>query len=144
MIGSRNVVHGVSVPGWVLSATRSALPTVAQKRVLGQDTPLSPAVAALWTARSQALAEPVGAVACRIPPPSSTPTHSRADGESRPLIAVVPPTSVSTVAEGGGPSASVARPGEASGTRQVFVVGQAMVVSRRAPKPAGSSDPDTA
>src|ERR1700722_19629118 len=143
MNGSLNVVHVVSVAGWVLTATRSVLPTDAQKCVLGHDTPLRPSVAAPWTLRCQPPADPVGMAVCRIPPPSSTPTHRFADGQSRPVIAVVPPTSVSTVADGGDPSWIVAKPGEESGTRQVLVVGQAIAVLASAPKPAGSSDPET-
>ena len=72
------------------------------------------------------------------PATASMPRQRFAAGQSKPVIAVVPPTSASTVANWDGLSATVG-PGDPSGTREVLTVGQALWVSAKTPKPAWSS-----
>src|SRR6202012_3932919 len=113
----------------------------------GQSTALSPGLtpdaAAVCTVRCQPDPGPRGVAVRRMPPPSSTPRPRFRAGQSRPVIAVVPPAPPVTVAVGGLPSVTVARPGVWSGTRQLVALGQAMPVSSPVPSPAGSITGET-
>lgn len=121
----------------------SRWPTAAQNRVVGQSTAARPRVAPGISERVQPDGGPPGAVVVTALRALSTPTQKDADGQLSPVSALVPPRPVATVAEAGGPTVTVARPGLGSGTRQLVVVGHAIPSTSLTAKPAGSTTADT-